>query len=122
MDYRVLFSEENEACQERYALVMERILRLEGEDTVREPFRDYLVRTGACMKKMDQLYTMVENGDMADWSLEALADFNRSLYEDILEENYGSSYADPSWAVSRLGQDIGRLLSFVYTEMRAMIV
>ncbi len=122
MDYRVLFSEENEACQERYALVMERILRLEGEDTVREPFRDYFVRTGAFIKKMDQLYTMVESGDMAGWSLEALADFNRSLYEDILEENYGSSYANPSWAVSRLGQDIGRLLSFVYTEMRTMIV
>lgn len=122
MDYRKLFSGENEACQERYDLVMERISRLDGEDAVREPYKDYFVQTGAFIQEMARLYDMAENGVMDGWTIEELAAFNRSLYADILEENYGSSYANPSYAVSRLGADLGQLLSFVYTEMRAMIV
>ena len=121
MDYRKLFAEENEACQERYDLVMERIGGLKDEDGVREPFRDYFVRTAEFIEKMAQLYDLAQRGVMADWSEEALAAFNHSLYEDILEENYQHSYGNPAYAAEQLGLEYGRLLSFVYTELRGMI-
>ncbi len=53
--------------------------------------------------------------------LEALRKENRALYEDILGARYATSYANPVYACQKYGVDMGRLLSFLYTEIRAMI-
>ena len=39
----------------------------------------------------------------------------------IFPENYAESYANPAYAVERLGEVHGRILSFLYTELRGMI-
>ncbi len=54
--------------------------------------------------------------------LEGLKRENHALYEDILPENYGESYANPDYAVSELSDGMGQLLSFLYTEIRGDIV
>lgn len=46
---------------------------------------------------------------------------NEALYEDILPQNYKNSYANPAFAVKKLGDGYGQLLSFLYTEVRGMI-
>ena len=53
--------------------------------------------------------------------LEALRAENWALYQDIFDAQYAQSYANPSFACARFGQKMGRLLSFLYTEIRAMI-
>ena len=53
--------------------------------------------------------------------MEQLKERNLALYQDILPENYGSSYADPAYAVSQLGEELGAELSFLYAELRSMI-
>ena len=55
-------------------------------------------------------------------SLEELSDWNHRLYEDILPENYGESFANPDYAADCLGKEFGPLLSFLYTELRGCIV
>ncbi len=45
-----------------------------------------------------------------------MKDWNDRLYEDILPANYGTSYGNPAYAVSVLGEEYGQLLSFLYTE------
>lgn len=76
------------------------------------------------------LYNMLENDRncseeiekcMNGLSLERLSDINRKLYEDILPENYGESYGNPDYAVKMLGEEYGKLLSFLYTEVRGCI-
>ena len=44
------------------------------------------------------------------------------MYEDILPEHYETSYGNPEYAVKTLGEVHGRILSFLYTELRGMIV
>ena len=39
-----------------------------------------------------------------------------------MPENYEKSFANPDYAVEKLGEDYGKLLSFVYAEIRGMIV
>ena len=53
--------------------------------------------------------------------MEELQERNRQLYEDILPENYGISYANPTYAEEILGKEHGNLLCFLYTELRALI-
>lgn len=55
-------------------------------------------------------------------SLEEWQTLNRQLCADILSENYEESYANPAYAVERLGEVHGRILSFLYTELRGIIV
>lgn len=55
-------------------------------------------------------------------SLEELRRENTQCYQDILPENYPTSYASPDYAAKMLGEELGVLLSFLYTELRGMIV
>ena len=63
-----------------------------------------------------------EQGAFQRASLEELQEWNRRLYEDIIGDAYEYSYANPAYAVRELTEDYGTVLSFVYTELRGMIV
>jgi leucyl aminopeptidase (aminopeptidase T) len=52
--------------------------------------------------------------------LEELKAVNNILYADILPENYEISYANPDFAVKKLGE-YGRFFSAVYAELRSQI-
>lgn len=60
-------------------------------------------------------------GDLQNIAKEAAAQ-NRKLYEDILPENYGTSYGNPAYAAKEFGEEMGRLLCFLYGEIRGDIV
>lgn len=132
--YRELFKEENESVTERYELAMERIaVFLSGKDreqelaAIGEPFADYFLRTAMFMQRMHNLKEHIESEDLKDASFEEMQSYNYTLYEDILPKEggktgYEESYANPSYAVAKLGEEYGPLLSFLYTELRSCII
>ena len=134
MKYKELFRNENENMCERYALAMERIHNfLSGEDaqneldTIGEPYNDYFLRVAAILQLLNTLKEHVESEDLANASFEEMQAYNYALYEDILPENEGNagyekSYANPAYAVEKLGEELGTLLSFLYTEIRGCII
>lgn len=122
MDYRTLFAKENESVRERYELAMERIDSIEMEDMQGGAYRDFFVKTADFIKWMDKVWNQVESGELEQSSMEQLKLHNIGLYKDILPENYETSYANPAYAVKQLGEVFGGILSFVYTEIRGMIV
>lgn len=127
MDYRILLQKENEAVRERLDLSMERIASIEKEE-IRLPYGPYFKRTAGFLGLMCEL--LAARGIWGDalpkrWkeqTLEELARWNERLYEDILPEHYKESFANPDWAVRCLGEGLGPLLSFLYTEIRGCIV
>lgn len=125
MGYKELLKEENDSVLERYELAMERILLFLEEGTaIEEPYRDYFTRTASFLQMMDTLKKHADSEDMADVSFEEMRQYNKSLYQDILNENgaYDKSYANPAYAVKKLGKDYGSLLCFLYTELRGDII
>lgn len=127
MDYRILLREENEAVRERLELSLDRIRSIKGEDA-RLPYGLYFKRTAGFLGMIRELLTARGIGEKElpeSWeklSLEELSDWNHRLYEDILPENYGESFANPDYAADCLGKEFGPLLSFLYTELRGCIV
>lgn len=106
--------------EERWELArgrVQEIIREAGEGMAgREPWRDYFVRTARF------LLLAAETG--AGWkelTFEEKKKKNAMLYEDILPGHYSHSYGNPAYAVKCLG-DYGRYLSFLYSELRGMIV
>lgn len=112
---------QEELIAERYGLAMARIREIPGESICGEAYRDYFEQMAKFVSLMDQTYTLVEDGTLRRMGLEELKEHNHALYADILPENYGESYANPDYATDRLGKSIGQCLSFLYTELRAMI-
>ena len=108
--------------EERYKLAVDRIRAIGTEETVDVPFRDYFRRTAKFILMLDELRELMVSGKYRELPLPELEAWNRRLYEDILPINYASSYADPAYAVEKLGEADGQLLSFLYTEIRGGIV
>ena len=122
MKYWEMFREENEAVEERHELALERIGQFAGEETVEEPYRDYFRKTAEFILMAEKVLEMQNSGELEKLNLDEAKALNRRLYEDVLPGQYGESYANPAYAVERLGKDFGRYLSFLYTEIRGMIV
>ena len=54
-------------------------------------------------------------------SFNELYEINQELYDDILPDNYTTSFANPDYAVEFLGEEFGSILSFLYYESRGII-
>ncbi len=107
--------------EERYQLAIGRIREIVTEQTVDGRFRDYFCRTADFVMMIDELRKELSDGSYAGADMDKLKEWNRRLYFDILPEQYETSYGNPAYAVRKLGQEYGALLSFLYAELRGMI-
>lgn len=112
----------DELMLERFMLMKERVLEIQAEELVKEPYRDFFRRTAVFITQMLQVYDKIQAGWLDTASLEELEANNQAMYQDILPQNYEKSYGNPSYAQAMLGEEMGQLLSFLYTEIRGMIV
>ncbi len=108
--------------QERYSLAAERVHAICTEETVPAPFCDYFQKTARFLVQMEDLKNCLDSGAAQDYTLRQWEQLNHALYYDILPEQYGMSYANPAYAVRTLGETHGRILSFLYAELRGIIV
>ena len=122
MNYYQLFQKENEEVREHFELIKERVAQIPFEESVPEQFRDYFSKMAEFVLSMYELCRIMESGEWKNYSLEQWEQQNDMLYQDIVGVNYEQSYANPEYSVKVLGEEFGRILSFLYTELRGMIV
>lgn len=108
--------------KERYELCVERIKELYADSGLCGAVSDYFTKTAGFILEMAALSESVSAGALKEASLAQLQAQNSALYADVLDTHYDSSYANPAYACRQLGEDYGRLLSFLYMEIRGMIV
>ncbi len=121
MDYREIFNKEEHLIKERFALAKGRIGEIaSGEDSeMGEELKRYFCFVANFLMECYQMYQNVEDGSIRRFTTEELKRENYNYYKDILPENYEHSYANPAYAVKELGEQYGRILSFLYTELRS---
>ena len=107
---------------ERWQLASDRIREIAEDPETEGELGDYFQRTAEFLLLMLEASEKAETKALKNASLEELQAWNDQLYGDIAGEAYESSYANPAYAVSRLTDTYGQILSFVYTELRGMIV
>ena len=106
---------------ERYYLTLERIMRIMEEETVAEPFRSYFRTVASFLLKIHNVKESYHTKVREEMTEAELVEEMNGLYKDVLPENYGSSYANPIFAVEKLGTDIGAFLCALYAELRGDI-
>lgn len=112
----------DEILLERHQLAVERIKQIESEESANVRFQPFFQQTAAFISMVFEAEALLCRNAYREQSLEELEDWNKRLYADILPEAYGSSYGNPVYAAEKLGEEHGRLLCFLYSEIRAMIV
>ncbi len=112
---------ETELLKERYDLVLSRIREIPGERMGDERMGSYFRTCAEFLLLIDDTVSFLEKGGLEAAPMEELERRNKALYADILPEHYGESYADPAYAAARLGEEMGPVLSFLYTELRSLI-
>ena len=106
---------------ERYGLAIERIRTIVTEDTVNEKYRDYFQGVANFILDIDAIKERLETKPNGDSTFEELKNENENIYKDVLSENYEMSFANPSYAATKMGAEIGQILSFLYAEIRSEI-
>ena len=121
MSWKEKQKERNEQCEERHALAVDRLRGIVSEDTVSEKYLPFFQDTAIFLLELENVRRKIGDGTWEWYSLEEMQSLNEILYRDVLPQNYGTSYADPAYAVGKFGEDMGRLLSLLYAEMRSGI-
>lgn len=103
--------------EERWSLSVDRIREIESEPQLKESFGSYFRQVASFLLKIADLYEKQSDLKSEDvWNEETI----QSLYAELEERSYVNSYTNPAYAVSRFGEEMGRLLSFVYAEMYSL--
>ena len=118
---------EHSILEERYGLSMARIREFAGEceesPGLRKEAAAYFKEQAAFILFLDQV-----KGELAGEKtgplppMEVFKERNKRLYGDILGAAYEKSFANPAYAVNLLGEEAGRLLSFLAAEVRIFIM
>ena len=106
---------------ERYELVLERIMRITSEETVKEPYRSFFQHVAHFLLRINEVKETLHDEVRDKMTKEHLEAEMNDLYYDVLPENYATSYANPAYAVAQLGEELGAFLSAVYAELRSDI-
>ncbi len=107
--------------KERYELTIARIREIVNEKTVAAEYCDYFCHVARFILEIDAIKNRLQNKPNHVCTLDELKSENQNIYSDVTGLNYENSYANPAYAVTQFGEEIGQLLSFLYTEIRGEI-
>lgn len=124
MNYRIRLDEENALMLERYTRSLERIREIAvtgpgGKMPSASGFYTYFTMVARFLFRLGDTMKKIRAGSFFNQDEELLARENSDFYQDILPGEFESSFANPAWAVKELGEEYGKILSFLYTELRS---
>lgn len=106
---------------ERYELAIARIREIVNEKTVALDYCDFFEHVANFILEIDAIKHRLETRPNNVCTLEELQSENEHIYRDVTGKQYETSYANPAYAVTKFGEEVGQLLSFLYTEIRGEI-
>ena len=121
MKYLELIKETNEEVLERYELVRERVIEIAKDASSTKNASEYFVKTAEHLLKLYAVADLAQDGKLVTMSAEDGQKLNASLFEDIRGERYAISYANPVYAVEKLGLEAGQILSAIYVQIRSTV-
>lgn len=111
----------NELLKERLQLIKDRVAEFKTEEIANEVYADYFKKSAKMLQDLFDVAEKLADGTFAQMSLADLKELNKKHYEEVQEANYDTSYANPAYAVEKMGKEFGQLLSALYVEVRTAI-
>lgn len=118
MKHFELIKERNEEVKERLELVMERVAEI--ADCAKSDFDGelgvYFAKAASRILLNYELVNKAVNGELISMDIETAKVLNDRVFGEA-RDNYEESFLNPAYAVAKLGDEYGRLLSSLYFEI-----
>lgn len=121
MDLVEVLKLENELVKQDYKTQINKVKSINKDCMLKGNLKDYFIKVSDFLCLLNSIKELVESNDLDKMSLDELKDLNYRLYEDILDDNYETSYSNPEYAVKVFNKDLGQILSYIYTRARKEI-
>ena len=105
--------------EERFELATGRIRELKSEissENGLKEFQPYFEALVTFLNHALDTYEAVKDPAFFEQGIEALKKAQEVLFGELKEGNYESSFANPTYCVSKYGEETGRYLAFLYWE------
>ena len=108
---------------ERFELAAQRLEECTKEHFPMDAYDRYFKEVTDFLQIVCRQYMQLAEGelDVSKVPLAELQSANKALYAQVLPERYETSFLNPAFAVQELGEEYGRLLSCLYTQLRSTI-
>ena len=106
--------------EERFSLAAQRVGEIPSECGPGNAFDTYFAENAEYLSVMAEEYEWIRQGNLRTADLEELKRHNEICFIDLLGKNYDTSFANPAWAVERLGEEFGPFLSAVSAELHSL--
>lgn len=117
MNYKEYWKESTQEVAERNELVLGRIRQINEDALVPEQYQDFFVKAAQRIEDVEEIFALSESGKLRELSLKELQELNQRMYSELYTENYEFSYANPTYTVSKFGQEIGQILCLLYSKI-----
>lgn len=107
---------EEQLIEERFRLVCGRVGKMKEEKVPEGEFQQYFDAAASYIGLLNRAWDYVGSDAYKDAPLEELRTWNRKLYEPVTA-CYADSFLNPAFAVKKLGEEYGQLLSFLAAEL-----
>ncbi len=127
MTIKNLYKQENQNSQKKYEKSIESIKEIVQKTQNFEAYPDkkefieFFYDLGLFILKMYKFEKYDQTDYFSSRSTLELMEENKSFFTDVLPENYNTSWANPTYAVQKLGDNFGQLFSFFYIQTRRYI-
>lgn len=127
LDVMEFYKEENEKVLDSYK---KGLLDIENMCTSTEKYQEdkepkeyyrFLNHTGKFLLKIAKFEENLNDEYFETKSFQELKEENNGLYTELLEENYKTSYANPTYTVEVFGDNMGQLMAAFYASCRESI-
>lgn len=85
-----------------------------------DTYRDYIKTCLERIQNIEKIYNLTDSKKLRELSLKELQEWNKKMYEEFSEENYSDSYANPIFATSEFGKELGQLLCYLYYQLESL--
>lgn len=81
----------------------------------------FFKQQGAKLYNLCALEEKLNDEYFKNTSFEELLKENHEIYEDLIGDNYKKSYGNPDYAVAELGEELGRVATYLYGRLNQII-
>lgn len=117
MVFREIYEEENKTLLERFELLVGRAEEMSAESSVEVPFLPYFREASGLVLKASVIWELILSGRLYTLNEKQLKNINDSVYAGIDKENYEESYANPAFAVQKLGDNYGQRFAYLFRTL-----
>jgi len=115
------FFQETDDIIERFELATERIEQIKDDKDLPEQLQAFFIEAAEFVMKVLPIMNQAINGTVGDRTLEECQTDNDRIFSIYEKEKYEKSFLNPTYAVDKLGEELGGPLSAVFYELTNII-